>query len=65
MVLYYHDHTELNRLRQLTGVTSHNNINHKQRLEKRKVRLKEVCETFNDATRVEYRKDFIKTVTAT
>ena len=65
MVLYYHDHTELNRLRQLTGVTSHNNINHKQRLEKRKVRLKEVCQTFNDVTRVEYRKDFTKTVTAT
>ena len=65
MVLYYHDHTELNRLRKLTGVTSHNNINHKQRLEKRKVRLKEVCQTFNDVTRVEYRKDFTKTVTAT
>ena len=54
MILYYHDHSELNKLRYKDKGSSMKNINHKERLEKRKVRLKEVCESYNNPSRVEY-----------
>lgn len=60
MVLYVHDHRELNRLREHSGDATYSNINHRERLEKRKVRLKEVCESLNNSARVEHSSIFQK-----
>ena len=62
MILYFHDHRELTKLKEKDSKSQLKHIDHKARLEKRKVRLKSVCESFNHPTRVEYSSLFHKSI---
>ena len=60
MVLYVNDHRQLNELKK--EMNPNTNIDHKERLRLRKVKLKNICKSIGSPTRVEHRSIHQKTI---
>ena len=60
MLLYLHDHSKLQQLQQQEPIQKTNKIDHKARLQKRSLRIKKICEDFNNTMKLEHNAVYYK-----